>query len=86
MIPERRHGSCLARATPRAPCNREVSPPCFTILAWGVGQLVEVFKWMEQSYAERDPHLRGRLTDPLFESLHMDPRFVALRRRAGLPS
>ena len=60
------------------------SPHCFATLALGLGQLDEVFKWMEKSYEARDSHLRGLMTDPLFDSLHADARFVALMRRAGL--
>jgi len=61
-----------------------VSPICFAIVYAGVGEKDEVFKWSEKVFEERAPwgaiSLKG---SPLFDSLHSDPRFADLLRRAG---
>jgi tetratricopeptide (TPR) repeat protein len=50
----------------------------------GLGEPEMAFKWMEKGRAERDTRVRALKTDPLFDGLRADRRFVSLMRRAGL--
>ena len=42
------------------------------------------FAWLERAYVQRDPGLSGMKTQPLFRSLHADPRWSAFLRKMGL--
>jgi len=44
----------------------------------------EGFKWLERAYAQRDGGLIGTKVDPLFKTLHNDPRFTALLKKLNL--
>jgi tetratricopeptide (TPR) repeat protein len=41
------------------------------------------FAWLERAYEKRDPGLSGIKTQPLFRSLHADPRWSAFLRKMG---
>src|SRR5215471_10341544 len=41
------------------------------------------FAWLERAYVQRDPGLSSMKTDPLFRSLHADPRWSAFLRKMG---
>lgn len=58
-----------------------VSPFCNVILHKGLGEMDQVFKWLDIAYNERDPGMRGLKTDPLLDSLRSDTRFIDLIRR-----
>ena len=45
----------------------------------------ESFQWLEKAYAVRDAGLPDIKTDPLFKSLHYDPRYTALLKKMRLP-
>ncbi len=49
------------------------------------GERAKAFEWLDRSYAQKDPGLVNVKTDPLFASLHGDPRFSKLLRRMNLP-
>jgi serine/threonine protein kinase/Flp pilus assembly protein TadD len=51
----------------------------------GLGEKDEVFRWLNAAYEERDYQMEGLKTDPLFDSVHSDPRFAELVRKVGLP-
>ena len=53
-------------------------------IAARLGDRERAFKWLQQSYDERDPWLLNVRVDPGFDNLHSDPRFEALVRRIGL--
>jgi len=46
----------------------------------------EAFEWLERAYAQRDSGLIGTKVDPLLNSLHNDPRYVAFLRKLNLPT
>ena len=41
------------------------------------------FAWLERAYVQRDPGLSQMKTEPLFRSLHGDPRWGAFLRKMG---
>ncbi len=49
------------------------------------GHADAAFEWLDLAYQQRDGWISGLLKDPLFASLHNDPRWVALVDRMGLP-
>jgi hypothetical protein len=46
----------------------------------------EAFEWLDRAYAQRDPSLMATKVGPLLNSLHNDPRFVALLKKLNLPN
>jgi len=46
----------------------------------------EAFEWLDRAYAQRDGGLIGTKVDPLFKSLHKDPRFAAFLKKLNLPT
>jgi predicted Zn-dependent protease len=49
------------------------------------GDRAKTFEWLDRAYNQKDPGLVNVKTDPLFASLHGDPRFSSLLRRMNLP-
>jgi eukaryotic-like serine/threonine-protein kinase len=64
--------------------SRYAPPHGYATIYAGLGEPDLAFKWMEKSYEDRDPRVRALKTDPLFDGLLADRRFVSLMRRAGL--
>lgn len=54
------------------------------LFAFG-GEVDEAFAWLERARAQRDPGLSALLGNPLFASLHADPRWSALLETLDLP-
>jgi tetratricopeptide (TPR) repeat protein len=52
--------------------------------AWA-GETDSAFQWLERAFDNRSASLLHIHASPEFESLHSDPRFVALMRRIGIP-
>jgi hypothetical protein len=48
------------------------------------GDMDAVFTWLERAYQQRDAQLAEVLKDPLFASLHSDPRWLELLDKMGL--
>jgi len=65
--------------------RKYASPFSHMMLHKGLGELEQVFKWLEIACVERDPYVRGLKTDPLLDDLRADARFTAILRQAGLP-
>jgi len=62
------------------------SPEYFTALYYsGIGQKEEAIQWLEKAYNSHDTELTWLKVDPMFESLHDDPRYQDLLRRVGFP-
>ncbi|HEU4333956.1 MAG TPA: hypothetical protein VFT32_05620, partial [Candidatus Eisenbacteria bacterium] len=48
------------------------------------GDAERAFEWLERARAARDPGLAEIRVEPLFRTLHRDPRWAALLGRMGL--
>jgi eukaryotic-like serine/threonine-protein kinase len=60
-------------------------PPLeFAIVYVGLDDRDKAFEWLEKAYDERFSSLIYLTVEPLFTSLHSDPRFADLARRVGL--
>ncbi len=61
-----------------------VSPYWMSIVYLGIGNKDETFHWLEKAYNEKDGSIIFLKVEPLFESLHQDPRFKELLEKIGL--
>jgi hypothetical protein len=52
--------------------------------AWN-GDRDKVFEWLDRAHKQRDGGLADIKFDPLFDSLHDDPRYRAFLRKMRLP-
>jgi len=50
----------------------------------GLGENDQVLEWLQRAYERREEALSKVATDPAYDSLRTDPRFLALIRRMGL--
>ena len=64
--------------------QRYIPPYSFAQVYAALGDKDEAFKWLEKAYQDRDPGILLIKIDPMFDSLHSDPRFNDLVRRMGL--
>ena len=63
-----------------------VPPLANAFVFLGLGQMDDVFKWLDRAFEERDcRRFAYFLVDPIFDPLRSDPRFGELLRRVGLP-
>ena len=50
------------------------------------GDREQTFLWLERAFSERDPMLVQARTDPAFDALRSDARFVTVIERIGFES
>ena len=50
-----------------------------------LGERDHALEWLEKAYQVRDADMVDLGTEPTFDFLHSDPRYVDLLRRVGLP-
>lgn len=62
-----------------------VSPVSLAQIYVSLGEADRAFECFERAYEERDPWLLWNKVNPVFDSLHSDPRFQDLLARIGLP-
>jgi TolB-like protein/DNA-binding winged helix-turn-helix (wHTH) protein len=61
-------------------------PPVMTAMACvRIGDKQCAFEWLEKGFQERDDLMINLKVEPVFDSLHADPRFQDLVRRVGIP-
>ena len=65
--------------------ERYVSPHNIAGIHAGLGEKEPAFEWLYKAYEGRAQGLIWLKTDPRYQSLRADPRFVDLVRRVGLP-
>ncbi len=61
-----------------------VSPNHLAVIYAGLGDKERVLEYLEKTFEERDEMQRFVKVSPIFDSLHLDPRFLELLRRVGL--
>jgi tetratricopeptide (TPR) repeat protein len=61
--------------------HRYVPDYSFALIHLALGQKTEAMKWLESSYAKRQPDLNWIRVDPDLHPLHGDPRFEVLAER-----
>jgi pentatricopeptide repeat protein len=61
-----------------------VRPLAFAWISIGLDEKDQAFAWLEKAYEEHDPYLTLLDADPVYDSLHADPRFIALLKKIGL--
>jgi tetratricopeptide (TPR) repeat protein len=64
--------------------QRDGIPYCLSLIYAGLGKRELALEWLQEACEERDPsmiHLKG---EPLFDSLHSEPKFENLLRCVGL--
>jgi serine/threonine-protein kinase len=64
--------------------KKYVSPHDIAVIYIGLGEKDSAFEWLEKAYRERNARLI-ELSDPVYDSLRSDPRFLDLVQRLGLP-
>jgi tetratricopeptide (TPR) repeat protein len=63
-----------------------VAPYNVAVIYAGLGEKDQAFTWLERAYKEHSYYLTEYFpTDARLDNLRADPRFVALRKRVGLP-
>jgi TolB-like protein/DNA-binding winged helix-turn-helix (wHTH) protein/Flp pilus assembly protein TadD len=50
------------------------------------GESDKAFEWLDRAYEQRDPGLPEIKSNPLFKSLHQDPRYTQFLRKMRLPT
>lgn len=66
--------------------QRYVAPYSVAVVYAGLGDKDAEFVWLEKAFQERSYYIATYLvTDSRLDTLHADPRFADLRKRAGLP-
>jgi len=63
-----------------------ISPVDIATIYTGLGARDRAFEWLERAFIGRAYGLVFLPTDPRFDPLRSDPRYVALMRRVGLPA
>ena len=62
-----------------------VAPLDIAILHARLGENEHALQWLEKGYQGRDATMVDIATEPVFDPLRSDPRFIDLLRRVGLP-
>ena len=62
-----------------------VSPMAFAVIYAHLDKKDQAFHWLEEAYKERSIFLIFLKTDPQFDNLRSDQRFMELLKRIGLP-
>jgi TolB-like protein/DNA-binding winged helix-turn-helix (wHTH) protein/Tfp pilus assembly protein PilF len=76
----------LVRALNEDSRRRYVSPFNLAVIYGAVGENELTLKWLEKAYEERSPSLSLLKLSPAFNGVRLEPRFVNLVHRIGLPS
>jgi len=65
--------------------QRNIPPISFAYIYTGLGEKDKAFAWLEKLYEEGNGRDLGEVNvNPMFDSLHSDPRFTNLMRRVNL--
>lgn len=61
-----------------------VPPTVCANLYFALEENVQGFEWLKEAHKVRDPYLVWLRTDPLYDSIRSDPRFIAMLKKIGL--
>jgi TolB-like protein/tRNA A-37 threonylcarbamoyl transferase component Bud32 len=61
-----------------------ISPACFAVYHAALGQVDQMFEYLQGAFAERDPYLTRMDAEPYFLPFHPDPRYRDLLHRMDL--
>ena len=64
--------------------RRYVPPDNIALVYLGLGEKNLMFEYLEKAYQDRSVGLIWLRSDPIFDSIRSDPRFIALLKRIGL--
>ena len=64
--------------------KRYVSPYYIALVYVGLGDKQQAITWLQKAHEERQPYLTLMKVEPVFDSLHSEPGFVAIERSVGL--
>jgi tetratricopeptide (TPR) repeat protein len=73
----------LARLEARAR-ERHVASTCFAVVHVGLGEKETALDWLERAFEQREMTLPSLGVNPVYESLHGEPRFQELLKRLRL--
>jgi len=65
--------------------RKYVQPYSIAMIYTGLGEKDQALAWLEKAYDDRSSYMVYLKVEPIFDSLHSDPRFVDLIHRVGLP-
>ena len=65
--------------------RKYVQPYSIAMIYTGLGDKDQALACLEKAYDDRSSYMVYLKVEPVFDSLHSDPRFVDLIRRVGLP-
>jgi hypothetical protein len=60
------------------------APALYSSVYAKLGETDQAFEWLERAYLERSSWMTVLKSDPRFESLRSDPRYIDLLRSLGL--
>ena len=84
-----------ARAGDRKPAERlldefkkhqGVTPIAMALVYMDLGDRDHAFEWFGKGVEQRSMYIRELKTEPMFDSLHADPRFTTLLKKMNLPN
>jgi tetratricopeptide (TPR) repeat protein len=64
--------------------QERVSPGYIAIISAALGEREQALDWLEKAYNQHSSMMTWLKTDPRFDSLRQEPRFLDLMRRVGL--
>jgi TolB-like protein/Flp pilus assembly protein TadD len=64
--------------------KRYVSPYYIALVYVGLGDKQQAITWLQKAHEEHQPYLILMKVEPVFDSLHSEPGFVAIERSVGL--
>jgi len=59
-------------------------PYDIALVYWGLGDTIRTLEWLERAYEERSTFVMFMKTDPKWDGLRSDERFIALLKKMGL--
>jgi hypothetical protein len=81
---QRREALKILRTVQEQVARGEAPANHLTSLHVGLGEIDLAFRFLEKEFEDRSAGMMYMKTDPFFDPLRRDPRFLRLSRRVGL--